>query len=193
MKIIFPLLAISLFVNACNNRGETGTESKARQELKKQRFFPVTAYLEGEINNIKQAGVNPLKFTTINNQTDSVWLKIEELDTVLQEFLKPKIDSANLITLFSEKSFLDQTINAITLTYDPAGNLPDSFTLKHWDVYINPETGTVKTIYLLKEPDKNKTLQLTWVSNKWCKITSIVTDETGNSKVEKEEKITWDF
>jgi len=46
---------------------------------------------------------------------------------------------------------------------------------------------------MVKEVDKAKTLQLTWISNQWCKIINIVTDEKGESKIEKEEKFILDF
>ena len=170
-----------------------GGDSSGKDTTEKQKFFPVTAFFKGEIFNIKKNGINPLKYTTVNNHTDSVWLKIEELDTALQEFLHPEIDSANLINLFTEKSFLDQSINAVTLTYDPVVILPDSMKLRHWDIYIDPQSNKVKRIYMVKEPDKFKTLQLTWLNNKWCKIVSIVTDEKGISKIEKEEKFILDF
>ena len=194
MKIIFYLLACSFFLYACTDSGKQTPEQPSGTDTTEiQRFFPVTAYLKGEIFNLKKSGTNPLKYTTVNNRTDSVWVKVEELDADLQEFLQPEIDSANLITLFSEKSFLDQSINAVTLTYDPTTILPDSMKLKHWDVYINPKTNKVKRIYMLKEIDKNKILQLTWISNQWCKIVSIVTNEKGESKIEKEEKFILDF
>lgn len=193
MKILFPVIACIFILFSCNNSGKTDSVAVERNIEKNQKFFPVTAYLKGEIYNIKKAGINPLKFTTINNQTDSVWLKIEELDTAVSEFLHPEINDTNLISLFTEKSFLDQTINAVTFTYDATVSLPDSMLLKHWDVYIDPQSNNVKRIYLVKEISKSKTLQLTWVSNKWCKITSIITDEKGVSKIEKEEKLIWDF
>lgn len=193
MKILFPVIACIFILFSCNNSGKTDSVAVERNIEKNQKFFPVTAYLKGEIYNIKKAGINPLKFTTINNQTDSVWLKIEELDTAVSEFLHPEINDTNLISLFTEKSFLDQTINAVTFTYDATISLPDSMLLKHWDVYIDPQSNNVKRIYLVKEISKSKTLQLTWVSNKWCKITSIITDEKGVSKIEKEEKLIWDF
>ena len=194
MKIIFYLLACSFFLYACTDSGKQTSEQPSGTDTTEiQRFFPVTAYLKGEIFNLKKSGINPLKYTTVNNRTDSVWVKVEELDADLQEFLQPEIDSANLITLFSEKSFLDQSINAVTLTYDPTTILPDSIKLKHWDVYINPKTNKVKRIYMVKEIDKYKILQLTWVSNQWCKIISIVTNEKGESNIEKEEKFILDF
>lgn len=161
--------------------------------MEKQRFFPVTDYLEGEVYNIKKSGVNPLKYTTIDGHTDSVWIKIEEVDSVVAEFLQPDIDTTNLVTLFSGKSFLDQTLGAVTFTYDAVAPLPDSMKLKHWDVYIDPKTNKVTRVFMIKEPAKNKTLQLTWLSNQSCKITTIATDANGVMKVEKEEKLIWDF
>lgn len=193
MKIIISLLAYSFFLYSCNDSGKSAGELTGTDTTEKQKFFPVTAYLKGEIFNLKKSGINPLKYTTVNDRTDSVWLKIEELDAALQEFLQPEIDSANLITLFTEKSFLDQSINAVTLTYEPVVILPDSMKLKRWDIYIDPKSNKVKRIYMVKEIDKTKTLQLTWLSNQWCKIITIVTDEKGVSKIEKEEKFILDF
>jgi hypothetical protein len=180
---------------SCTDSGKQDAHavSKGKETAEQQPFFPVTAYLKGEIYNIKKSGINPLKYTTQNNRTDSVWLKIEEIDDVVQEFLKPEIDSVNLTALFTEKSFFDQSINAVTFTYEPIVKLPDTLKLRHWDVYIDPESNKVKRIYLLKETDKTKTLQLTWLSGQWCKIVSIITDEKGSSKIEKEEKLVWDF
>ncbi|MEP7237086.1 MAG: hypothetical protein ABI685_04455 [Ferruginibacter sp.] len=193
MKLIFPLLAFVMILLSCNNSGKTEEAAIEKEPPEKQSFFPVTTFLKGEIYNIKKDGINPLKYSTVNGHTDSVWLKVEELDAALAEFLHPEIDSSNLVSLFTEKSFLDQSIYAITFTYDASVPLPDSMQLKHWDVYIDPEFNTVKRIYMVKEISKTLTLQLTWVSKKWCKITSIVTDKNGETKVEKEEKIIWDF
>ena len=194
MKILFPVILIAIILLSCNNSPTTAVIPVNTDTVVKQNFFPVTSFLKGEIYTIKSDGINPKKYTTINNHTDSVWLKIEDLDSAVSEFLHPVIDSGSLITLFTEKNFLDQSINAFTFTYDATNPpLPDSMQLQHWDVYIDPNTNTVKRIYMVKQVNKNKTLQLTWVSKQWCKITSIVSDESGISKIEKEEKIFWDF
>jgi hypothetical protein len=193
MKIIISILACNLFLYSCNDSGKSEVVTPDKDTAAPQKFFPVTAYIKGELFNIKKSGINPLKYTTVNDKTDSVWLKIEELDSALQEFLQPEIDSANLISLFTEKSFMDQSIDAVTFTYDPTTILPDSMKLKHWDVYIDPKSSKVKRIYMVKDVDANKILQLTWISNQWCKIVSIVTDEKGESKIEKEEKFILDF
>jgi hypothetical protein len=193
MKAPIFLIPLIFTLSACNDTltSHKGNAEKAAPE--KQSFFPVTSFLKGELYEIKNKGINPLKYTTVNNHTDSVWLKLEDLDGAVKEFLHPEIDSANLVSLFTEKSFFDQSINAVTFTYEPSGLLPDSMKLNHWDVYIEPESGKVKRVYIVKEIDKTRILQLTWQSREWCKITTIVTDKNGVSAVEKEEKITWDF
>lgn len=194
MKILLLLVSFVMLLLSCNNSSNTSLVPAGKDTAVKQNFFPVTSFLKGEIYTLKTEGINPIKYTTVNNHTDSVWLKIEEMEAAVQEFLHPEIDTANLVTLFTEKSFLDQSINAFTFTYDATvPPLPDSMQLQHWDVYVDPATNTVKRVYMVKQISKNKTLQLTWVSKQWCKITSIVTDENGVSKIEKEEKIFWDF
>ena len=193
MKIAISIIVCSFFLFSCTNQGKPAQQLSGKDSLEKQRFFPVTDYLEGEIYNIKKNEVNPLKYTTVNGHTDSVWIKIEELDSVVAEFLHPRIDSTNLVTLFSQKSFLDQSLDAVTFTYDAAEPLPDSMKLKHWDVYIDPKTSKVKRIYMVKEVNKSRTLQLTWVNGQWCKMTTIVIDANAVMKVEKEEKLIWDF
>lgn len=190
--VVFCLLVLPLLLS-CADNPQSKTVNKQDSAVVKQSFFPVTAYIKGQLYEIKQMGITPLEYTVVNGHTDSVWLKHNEIDEAIKEFLTPEIDSVNLTTLFTEKNFLDQTIGAVTFTYDASAPLPDTITLKHWDVYLDPETGKVKRIYMVKDISKSKTLQLIWQSGKYCKVTTIIIDQNGNSSVEKEEKITWDF
>lgn len=133
-----------------------------------------------------------MMYTTVKGRTDSSWLKAENFEKEMAAFLEIEIDTSNLKDLFSEKRFLDQTLNAYTFTYDPKSTLPDSLALQHWDVYVDPTTNKVKRIYLITKNNDRKQRQLTWQSDKWCKIITIVTDKD-NSVVEKEVLIKWDF
>lgn len=193
MKLSLVFFACSIFFYSCKDSGKPAEKGSVRNTTVARNFFPVTECLKGEIYNIKSSGVNPIKYTTVNGVTDSAWIKLEQLDSAVSEFLYPEIDSANLVSLFSEKSFMDQSLNAVTFTYDPAGPLPDSMKLRHWDVYVDPKSNKVKRIYLVKQLDKNTMLQLTWVNEQSCKITTIITDASGAMKVAKEEKLIWDF
>lgn len=160
---------------------------------KKPSFFPVTSYIRGQLYEVKSKGVNPLHYITINGRKDSSWMRIEDFEPAVAEFLTPQIDSTNLVNLFTEKNFLDQSIAAYTFTYDPAGKLPDTMKLKHWDVYVDAESNKVTRIYMVKENTQGKILQLTWQGDKYCKIVTLGMDASGNSAVEKEEQITWDL
>lgn len=200
MKWICLHLSVLMILSSCDsNPGKPGntpvkpaadTVNKTRKE---PRFFPVTDYLEGQLFDLGQRGITPLKYITIKGRTDSTWLKPNEIRVAVREFLEPRIDSVNLVSFFTEKKFMDQTLDAVTFTYEPTGKLPDSMKLEQWTVYINPETGKVKRIYMVKQGPGNTTLQLTWLSDKWCKITTFSGDAAGSQVVEREEKINWDF
>lgn len=188
------LFAVSiLFAVSCNNNSSSKTvaENKADTATEKKLFFPVTTYLKGQIYDIAEKGIFPTRYTTVKDHTDSVQVKFEQLNELMAEFLHPVIDSVNLMPFYTESRFLDQTINAYTFTYAAKPALPDSLTLQHWDVYIEPETGKVKRIYLVKKVSADKELQLTWQSNQWCKTTTIINHPDGTSTIEKEEKISW--
>ena len=194
MKLINIFLVFLMFLLSCNDAQKNSrAANEPTVETEQASFFPVTDFLYGQIAEIKNRGINPLKITTVNKHEDSSWLKIEVLNDEFAPFLSPVIDSSNLAGMFTEKKFLDQTINAFTFTYDPVKSLPDSFLLQRWDVYVDPASGTVRRIYMLKRSRDNKILQLTWQTNKSCRIITISKDLKGNDHVEKEVVIKWDF
>ena len=188
----YLLAATIILLSACNNNA---TEKSVAQDTavaqEKPNFIPVTSFIKGQMHEITERGITPEKFITINDHTDSALVKFDSLTDFIQEFLQPRIDSANLTPFFSESKFLDQTINAFTFTYNPKTILPDSIPLTHWDVYIDPETSKIKRVYMTKKSSTNKILQLTWQSNEWCQIITISNNPDGSSKVEKEEKVLW--
>ncbi|MGN6533278.1 MAG: hypothetical protein ACTHK0_16160 [Ginsengibacter sp.] len=186
-RFIVPVFVI--FFTACS--GKKSNVLSTNNSAQTENIFPVTNFLKGQLRMIDSMGVTPLKIITINGKTDSVWLKREDIRKNATSFLTPLIDSVSMYSLFSEKSFLDQTINAYTFSYDPKNKLPDSVNLTHWDVYMNPQTNTIQRIYLVKE-NADTTTQLTWLVNKWYSIRTIV--QISNQQPEiKEEKMIWDF
>ena len=150
MKLIIIVLFI-LFAG-CKKQKEKVISAQVSVEEKQlpEAFFPVTDYLKGQIAEIKNDGINPLVFETKENKTDSFWLKIDSFDFVFKDFINTEIDTSNLKSLFKETRFLDQSIPAYTWTYDPIKELPDSISLRHWDVYVNPETNKVQRIFIKK-------------------------------------------
>src|SRR5690242_11868531 len=114
MKILLPVISMALILWSCNNSSDTAPAVTVNKDTAAVRegFFPVTDFIKGEIYNLKADGINPKKYTTINDHTDSAWLKVEEFDAAFYEFLHPRIDTANLRSLFTEKRFLDQSLDA---------------------------------------------------------------------------------
>jgi hypothetical protein len=197
MKSVWTILAIgSGFLFSCGSGSNNNVVTKPMVDtaaIKKQRFFPVTNFLLGDLAAIKQKGVNPIKITVSGQKKDSAWLTLEQLPIEVGEFLQPVIDSTNLITFYKETSFQDQTINTFTFTHEPLGQLPDSLNLKRWDVYVDAGMQTVKKIYMVKQMatgNGSKTMQLTWDAGRQCKMVTLNAD---NSAVEKEVTISWDF
>ncbi len=188
------LLGLLLFASACNSKKITPVLENTLNNPQiiigdtASNFFPVTSYLRGEIYGIKTGGITPLKKTTTGNKMDSVYLKEADFEFIFSAFLFPIIDTSNLKNTFTEKRFLDQTLNAFTFTYDPSNGQENEFAFKHWDVYVDPETNKVRRIYLTKKVDSETELLLTWQSGKWCKIIT-----AKNEKIIKEEKISWSY
>lgn len=192
------IIRISIIIFICNllfGCSNNSSSSVAKKDSTQQSFFPVTGFILGQLKELDSLPVTPLKIVTANGKSDSLWLKREDIRVFVQPFLQPIIDTGNLRDLFTEKSFLDQTINAFTFSYDPSGLLPDTLKLKRWDVYVDPQKNRIKRIYLVKEEMVNGELQitqLTWKANQWCKITTII-EHANRAPDIKEETMKWDF
>ena len=190
MRFLPAILVLFLF--ACHQKKqESGTKKSAvtspdSSSLKK--FFPVTDFILGEIHSIHERGINPIKKTG----KDSVFLKIESLEKEMADFLTPVITENNMNSYFTESSFMDQTTNYYTFTYDPRENLPDSIALRHWDVYVDPKKSTVWRIYMLKE-NPTSVRQLTWEAGRRCQIVELAKDSTGELSLTRETTIRWDY
>ena len=181
---IHPVVLIFVLAN-CGEKKETSS-IPVKQDTAKTIFFPVTEFIKGRLVELDSLQLAPLKIVTENGKADSFWLKRNDIRSFAQPFLTPEIDSAHLSKFFTSTSFLDQTINAFTFSYDPIGQLPDSMALRRWDVYVDPEKNTVKRVFIIKHVD-GVDMQLTWTTD-WCQIITIKED-----KVVREEKMVWGF
>lgn len=198
LRLVIALVFVTVLA-ACNHKQSAPSEQSKTSELNKAKvdsFFPVTSFLKGQLRSIDSLPITPLRVNTIKEKSDSIWLKKNELAQILSPFFSQEIAETNLTGLFKETKFNDLSLNAITFTYDPKDKLPDSVSLIHWDVYINPETGEVSKVYLvrrIKGKEKNITQQLTWLTNKWAKIVSLEDRKDGSAELLQEEKIIWSF
>ncbi|MFM7709722.1 MAG: hypothetical protein ACKO5C_02290 [Ferruginibacter sp.] len=190
-RIYFSMLLLSFFGISCSSDEQSSGQPDSDGPVS---FFPVNRFFLGEIEDIKKRGLSPVCKITVNGKTDSTWLKHEQMHLACADFLQPAIDSSALSPYFRETTFLDETIQALTLDTEPkAVTIPDSIPWTGWSVYVDPSTQNVKRILLTKKAGTNKEMLLTWITGKSCKI-QVINKEPGiTNPIEKETSIRWDF
>ncbi len=200
MKKLLSLLLIVFIIFGCsgnkNNQPEPSADNSLPKDSTQSSFFPVTSFLKGQMRLLDSLQITFLQVTTVAKKVDSVWIPREKIRPLLEPFIADIIDKENLTFFFKESKFNDQSTNAITFTYDPKTALPDSISLRRWVVYVNPETGNVKRVYILKQLKANNqvyTQQLTWQTDKWAKLVTILNKPVGNSEIQNDMKLIWDL
>lgn len=196
-KLIVWLLAFGIFFSCRDNEKKpvAGNEPAEQARQEDVPVFPVTDYILGQLNQLDSLPVTFLKMEVKDGKTDSTWLKKGEVKKYARPFLYPTIDSATIRSFFSRRSFMDQTINAITFTYDVTKPLPDSSGLTECSVYVDPQNNTVQRVYLVKKglvKTSQVDSQLTWKANRWFSIRTI-SEAPGTKPVVTEQVIKWDF
>ena len=189
----YSLVAFCLY--ACNNKSQQAEQAAIIIDST-VAFFPVTSFLKGQLIALDSLPVTVLRIVTIKGKSDSFWIKKENVQPLLDDFFTQEINTTNLTAFFKESKFNDEGVDAITYTYEPKAALPDSILLKHWDVYVKLQTGKVKRVYMVKQVKQEAeifTLQLTWVTDKWAKIVTILNKSAGESELIKEEQFVWGF
>lgn len=186
MKATIFILSSMLLFMACGN-------DSSNQKKAPVAFFAVTGYLKGQINQIKKDQKKPLKKWTIDKMTDSAFLNPQELDAAFSEFTTPFIDSLHYSSIFAENNFLDETLNAVTLIYEPTHEIPKEIPWMNWTIYISPTTNQVSKVYMVKKVNDQQTKQLTWkVNEKYCMIRSIINDPSKDTSfITNETTIDW--
>ena len=192
-NITYYFFGLIIFAGCSNNNEQfIVTETDSTQVL----FFPVTSFLKGQMLQFDSLQLTPLYIVTQQKKVDSNWVKKENMQAILKDFISTEINSSNLLKYFTASKFNDQSTAAITFTYTPKKTLPDSIPLRHWDVYITPETGQVRKVYMVKQikvNDSTYTQQLTWETNKSARITTLQNMPDGTSGIIKDEKLIWKF
>ncbi len=200
MKKRFLVVYFSLFIfYSCSdnktNSSKPVTTPVDTTAASPESFLPVTPFLQGQLALLDSLQVTILQISSMNGKEDSTWISKEKMIPQLQPFVSVNIDKENLIPFFKETKFNDQSTEAVTFTYDPRVPLPDSITIRHWDVYVDPEKGNIKRVYIVqqvKEKGILLTRQLTWQTGKWAKIVTI-SGEAGTNPVLQNSKWVWDF
>lgn len=191
MKLPIVICAIALACSCSNHRN-----TSEQPAVIKDTFFPVTAFLKGQLITVDSVQLMPMHIATLHEKSDSFWIKREELHPILEIFTKPEIREFNFTPWFKETRFNDLSLNSVTFTYEPYKPIPDSIPLRRWNVYVNPETGKVTKVYMVKSEKRNDssyTYQLTWHTDRWAKINTLYNKADGSQELIREDQYIWDF
>ncbi|MES2850005.1 MAG: hypothetical protein V4685_13180 [Bacteroidota bacterium] len=202
MKKYLVLFCHCLFLFSCSQNKNNGNATAVNDTTKtpatteNTSFIPVTSILQSELNKLDSVQVTILQITTVNNKQDSAWLPADKVKPKLEGFLFPVIDDKTMAALFKETTFNDEGTEAVTFMYDPKTTLPDSMTLRRWDVYFDPNRNKIRRVYMVKQVKENNILatqQFTWQTGKWAKIVTINNDKNAVNPVINEIKWIWDL
>lgn len=165
---LVPILCLLLLVAACNQKSDQNVDtSNVWNDLpdtttEAPSFFPVSNYILGQMNDMKSDGISLKKITSKTTSSDTSSASLQELMDSLKMLIQHPIDSTKLGAFFKERKFNDQSIGSITLSYERLPEASDSIPWKNWDVYLDPETGEVKRIFLVYQVDVGTKQQITW-------------------------------
>lgn len=98
IKFIVTLIFAGFLISCTNHHNQKTTETKIDSET--ISFFPVTAFLRGQMAELDSLQLTPLHTVTVKGKTDSFWLKKEELKPLLQPFFLEEITEENLVFFF---------------------------------------------------------------------------------------------
>jgi hypothetical protein len=174
------ILIVILTAGSCNNK----------PPKEKANFMDVAGYLKGQLAYLDTVPLALLKTTLKDTMyTDSVFIKKEELRSLVDSYLVSQLEKEAFENSFEETSFMDATINTITLTYQAVDKeLP----VQRIDVYVDPETQEIKRMYLVRQEQKKDTSfsqQLLWKHNSSCTVIS--TQQVKQQETITNEKISW--
>jgi len=171
-------LILLVFLGACQSKKTSDKTTIAENQLLDTAqvapsFFPVSNFILGQLQEIKKAGLPLNKTVTREKNTESKTATIQELMDSLSVLVKHPIDSAQLAHAFVERKFDDQSIGSITMSYERSKLAADSIPWKNWDVYLDPESGSVKRIYLVEQQGWWTRRLITWIPGSSCKLVII--------------------
>lgn len=179
------LILLSCKGRNAGNDIDTATDVEEKKE-EPMPVFPVTDYLEGQINTVREMPVTLLKTINRAGTMDSAWIGRDEIGDLASPFLMPVIDSPFLAKYFRGSSFFDPSTNSVTFSYSTLNRAEPGSVYKDISVYVHPETNKVERVYMEREAG-DTSVQLTWKSDQWFSIRKIAGDQV------TEEKVTWNF
>jgi hypothetical protein len=188
-NILRIVLGLTVITAGCQQPQKPAASSSAEQD-----YFPVKAYLLGQLHTIDSLQLPVTKYFSGSGKSDTSLLSTAECRQLAAGFLEQDISDPSLKSQYEESSFADQSVPSINFTYlTKATNLP----LKRVDVVLKPDpvnADQVKSIYMEKYYQQGDTAiqeKLFWKADHYYQV--IRSKQAGNSQPLLEQfKVVWD-
>ena len=203
MKYLPAVLFVTLFIiSACNNNQTTlvanaatdTTMARDTVTTKKEDFFPVSAYIGGQLKIIDSLQLSLSMATTINNNTRYSVATDKQLRQWADLFQHPDINEPSLKGQYKETNIADESGPSVTLIYTALNAM---LPVQKVNVFIKPDpiqNDKVTGVYIEKSFTSNDTVysqRLLWKSGKSLQV--VTEKKMKDIALPAEQvKITWD-
>jgi hypothetical protein len=179
------LLPLALFCWSCGQSGDAANTSGEQKD-----FYPVMSFIREELALLDSLPVAVSLYRESEGKSDTSILDKAAFRRIAEALGEPDISRDPLRKGYKETVYMDATMNLITMSYRPTDA---SATVIKTDVYIDPATEKVKSIYIEKRfSEANSTVvqKIVWSAGRQLQLTSIVSI-TGQAERVIQERYHW--
>jgi hypothetical protein len=186
---------IFLFLLACSSPGGSpGGQAAPSDSSVAKDFFPVPDFIAGQLKLIDSFQYPLTKIVRTGTKSDTSACTDQELRTLAENFRSPDLNDPAIHRYYTESSFADQTIPAITFHFSTTR---PEMVIRKLDLIVHPDpekSDKVNSIYLEKSFSSGDTLvsqKLFWYTDKSFVI--VTSRQLGSRDLgETQVKLVWD-
>ena len=186
---IFPALSILFLLIACK-----GKKDVPKEKSKEEQPISALSIIKGQLNHLDTSIYEVKKFETINNVTDSTYLRRDEIRKIAAPFLSlPDIADAEYYEKYSEDKLIDIEQNTLNIT---AFSKSDTAEIQKQIIIVSispTENSKVQSIFIdryISKGDSTIEQKLFWVLDNYFSIRNIIEKENQPEKI-LTTKVTW--
>jgi hypothetical protein len=143
-----------------------------KEEGKKIEFYPVNALIRHELDLIDSLPVAVFRYSAAGDRADTQIITKPIFRKAVEMYFSPDISLDPIRKKFTEKVYLDQTINRVNISYETED---PEMEIRKLDVFIDPETEKVRNIYLEKNHKSGDSIisqKMLWTPGRKFQITT---------------------
>jgi len=186
---IFPAFTILFLLIACK-----GKKDVAKEKAKEEQPISALSIIKGQLNDIDTSLYEIKKFETINNVTDSTYLRRDQIRKIASPFLSlPDIADEKYYEKYTEDKLIDieqNTLNITSISKSDTAEIQKQIII----VSISPtENSKVQSIFIdryISKGDSTIEQKLFWVLDNYFSIRNIIEKENQPEKI-LTTKVTW--